>query len=160
MFWAQVVKGACKGIVCDLYMMIEGQADDELPERVSHSPPFKCTPRLSCGSGSVFLCVYVCVCVCVCLSLSLSLLLATASALDQSPPPLPLSNCTLCVSVVLSPCQCFCASIALFAYCSQPQEHLLHLPHKHVILRPHSPLRLARAISSSHMRASHSTSTE
>lgn len=30
----KVVKGACKGIVADLFLMIEGQADDELPERI------------------------------------------------------------------------------------------------------------------------------
>jgi hypothetical protein len=28
------VKGACKNIVCDLFLMIEGRAEDELPERV------------------------------------------------------------------------------------------------------------------------------
>eukprot|EP00802_Teleaulax_amphioxeia_P028315 Tamp_29964.p1 GENE.Tamp_29964~~Tamp_29964.p1 ORF type:complete len:152 (+),score=31.26 Tamp_29964:243-698(+) len=30
----QVVKGASKGIICDLFLLIEGQAEDELPERV------------------------------------------------------------------------------------------------------------------------------
>ena len=35
---AQVVKGACKNIVCDLFLMIEGQAEDELPERVRPRP--------------------------------------------------------------------------------------------------------------------------
>merc|ERR1712216_1120655 len=29
-----VVKGACKNIICDLFLMIEGQQDDELPERI------------------------------------------------------------------------------------------------------------------------------
>jgi hypothetical protein len=29
-----VVKSACRNIVCDLILMIEGQRDDELPERV------------------------------------------------------------------------------------------------------------------------------
>ena len=35
---AQVVKSACKAIVCDLFLMIEGQAEDELPERVRPHP--------------------------------------------------------------------------------------------------------------------------
>ena len=30
----QVVKSACKAIVCDLVVLLEGQAEDELPERV------------------------------------------------------------------------------------------------------------------------------
>eukprot|EP00960_Hanusia_phi_P028523 747450-Hanusia_phi.AAC.2 len=30
----KVVKSACKAIVCDLVVLLEGQAEDELPERV------------------------------------------------------------------------------------------------------------------------------
>lgn len=29
-----VVKSACKGIVCDLVILIEGRQEDELPERI------------------------------------------------------------------------------------------------------------------------------
>lgn len=50
-----VVKGACKGIVCDLFLMIEGQAEDELPERVSHHCPGK--TQESCQTSMLWLCV-------------------------------------------------------------------------------------------------------
>ena len=45
---AQVVKGACKNIVADLFIMIEGQSEDELPERVSKCLPFCHSHLCSC----------------------------------------------------------------------------------------------------------------
>ncbi|KAJ1492096.1 hypothetical protein T484DRAFT_1772205 [Baffinella frigidus] len=37
-----VVKSACKNIVCDLVLMIEGQRDDELPERRAEGKNIVC----------------------------------------------------------------------------------------------------------------------
>jgi hypothetical protein len=45
-----VVKGACKNIVADLFIMIEGQAEDELPERVSKCLPFCHSHLGSCSN--------------------------------------------------------------------------------------------------------------